>query len=129
MSIYHAGSPLCMFSYLRLSLFSRPKLTKPSNVSIRALPFCAVNLVTIIYHTGSVYNPGLCFQNFTFVEFRMKTEPRTKPRAKILFALIMVLDAIEYAPSHSCCSSPCTLSRQRRLRIRTSPISQVFDSD
>ena len=27
-SIYHVGSPLCMFAYLRLSLFSRPKIYK-----------------------------------------------------------------------------------------------------
>ena len=42
-----------MFAFLRLSLISRPKNVKideideTSNVSIRALPFCAMNLVKI----------------------------------------------------------------------------------
>ena len=51
MAIYHVGSPLCMFAYMRLSLFSRPKIDKldeiheTSIVPIHALPFCAANLV------------------------------------------------------------------------------------
>ena len=79
-SINLVGSPLCMFAYLRLSLFSRPKTDSHNrhNVFIRALPFCAATLVQRCKLWRFCIQPRYPFESSTFVKFRRKTKPKKK---------------------------------------------------
>ena len=84
MSIYHAGSPLCMFAHLQLSLCSRPKIDKLDEIheTFNCLHSC-FSLLRCKFSENK-YIIEVCIQsrfllsNSTFVEIRMKTKPNNE---------------------------------------------------
>ena len=131
MSIHRVGSPLCIFSYLQLSQFSRPNIEKIDK--IYEIFKCLHSCFTLLHSKFSEnkYTIEFFIQHRSLLSkfyVRCTSNQDEAKNEAIVHSQKDTSHTIEhmYAPSYSRNRSPCTLSSQRRHRLWTQLISQIF---